>query len=490
VDEKGKPFSYINPFNVGGLVAGIDPGYYYARFGASGASFVQTISPAQDLGMMRKGPRPLGSKPYQEPVTYAYHLDAGLFAKMLQEVCIKRGVEHILDDMLEVERRDDGNIAAIQLKERGRHEVELVIDCTGFKGLIINGALDEPFISYSKHLANDRAMAVQIPHPRHTDEGPEFIEPVTRSTALGAGWSWRVPLFNRIGTGYVYSSAHRSDDEAREEFLTHLGDAGKDAEPRVIPMRVGRTRKTWVKNCIAIGLSGGFIEPLESTAIYMIEMAVRWLIAYFPDTSYPESLRNRYNEVATDLYDEVRDFICLHYALGNRTDTPYWVDAREALDVPDTLAANLEVWKHTLPLLTDLKSQHLFTPEVYTAVLQGKRVYQMRDDWNARPGPHLNRDIWRSHVREQRHRISKFVKAMPDHVTLLRELRGETKQPVTSLSTITANSPPPGALQAGLTGGTVPMPGGTVPVPGLGVRRTPVIKQPEPAESSGEGNLL
>lgn len=482
VDEKGKPFSFINPFNTGTLLGGINPGYYYGKFGASGASFVQTISPAQDLGMKRKGPRPLGADPFSQPVHYAYHLDAGLFAKMLQEVCVARGVEHVLDDMVDVEKAENGNIAAINLKETGRHPVELVIDCTGFKGLLINGALEEPFIPYSKYLANDRAMAVQIPHPKQTEDGPEFIEPVTRSSALGAGWSWRVPLFNRIGTGYVYSSAHRTDDEAREEFLKHLGDAGKDAEPRVIPMRVGRTRNAWVKNCIAIGLSGGFIEPLESTAIYMIEMAVRWLITYFPDATYPDSLRKRYNDVSTGLYDEVRDFICLHYALGNRTDTPYWVDAREELDVPDTLAENLEVWKHSLPHLTDLKSQHLFTPDVYTAVLQGKRIYQMRDDWNAGASLNLNRDMWRKHVSAQRHKVGQFVQAMPAHVDLVRELRGDV--------------PPPQKTKPGKARQQqAPVSAGTVPLPGLGIRSTPVIKKPATKQAAaitdaGEGNLL
>ena len=179
--------------------------------------------------------------------------------------------------------------------------------------------LEEPFVSYSKYLANDRAVAVQIPHP-----DPMKIPPVTRSTALGAGWSWRVPLFHRIGTGYVFSSAHRTDEAAKAELLAHLGLTPEEAEPRVIPMRIGRSKNLWVKNCVAVGLSGGFIEPLESTAIHMIDMSIRWLLAYFPDSDFADPLRNRYNKLMISLYDEVRDFICLHYALGNRTDDPYW----------------------------------------------------------------------------------------------------------------------------------------------------------------------
>lgn len=473
VDGKGEKFDFINPFNVGVPVAGHDPGYYYARYGAGGLSFVQTISPAEDLANALKGPRPLGEKPFGQNAGYAYHLDAGLFAKLLRDVCTGRGVEHVLDDMVEVERGEDGNVAALHLKEKGRFPVELVIDCTGFRGLIVNGALGEPFVSYANHLANDRAMAVQIPHP-----DPERIEPMTRATALGAGWSWRVPLYNRLGTGYVFSSAHRTDEEARDEFVAFLGDARpKDAEPRVIPMRVGRARNAWVRNCIAIGLAGGFIEPLESTAIFTVEMAIRWLLSYFPDTSYPDSLRDRYNEVSGAFYDEVRDFIVLHYALGNRTDSQYWIDAREGLEMPASLAANLELWRHALPNPSDLASAHLFTAEVYTAVLLGKRAFTESPATKSRT---LGRDTWRQYLAFHRRRVDQALAQLPGHVTLLRELRGETDRAPAAGPAIRAPAP-----QAG-----------TVPLPGLGapiqprLRAAAPARRPAPAAPSDGGNLL
>ncbi|MEQ8353990.1 MAG: tryptophan 7-halogenase [Kiloniellaceae bacterium] len=424
-DRHGKRVAYINSFNEGPLLGGIDAAHHFLRFGAGGRDFSDVITPALDLGRAAKGPRALGAPEYDEGVGFAYHLDAALFAGLLRDICIGRGVEHLRDDVVDIEKDERGFIAALTLKQRARLPVELVIDCTGFRGVLINQALGEPFVDYSNYLANDRAAAIQIPHP-----DPKRLEPLTRSTALSSGWVWRVPLYNRVGTGYVFSSAHRGDDEACDELLAHLratgNDPGKDAQPRVIPMRVGRTRNPWVKNCIAIGLSGGFVEPLESTAIYMIEMSLRWLMAYFPDRDFAPPLCARYNKISTQLYDEVRDFICLHYALGNRTDSQYWIDAREGLDVPDSLAANLALWRHALPTRHDLASASLFSHRVYQAVLLGKKVHETGyADGPPACGVALDRDRWRRYVAQVRQGIEQTVKALPDHKTLLTQLRGE-----------------------------------------------------------------
>lgn len=420
-DKNGKPIEYMNPFETQLALDAVSTAEYFLRFGAGKYDFVQSVAPGIDFARACKGPRPLNAPQYRNSLSTAYHLDAGAFAKLLQEFCTANGVQHVRDDVVDVTLNEQGFVEALELKEQGRHEVELVIDCTGFRGLIINQALKEPFISYSKYLANDRAMAVQLPH-KH----PTKIESMTRSTALGAGWTWRVPLYHRVGTGYVFSSAHRTDEEAREEFCASLGEQGKDAEPRVIPMRVGRSARHWVKNVVAIGLSGGFIEPLESTAIHMVDMALRWLILYFPDTDYAPPLADRYNKVSAELYDEVRDFICLHYALGNRTDSQYWIDARTELEVPDSLAENLELWRHNLPTPMDLPSAVLFGYEVYQAVLLGKQVYNT--DWAAddiRSGMALDEKAWRRNVAKKRTELDRALKLAPDHRALLDNIRGE-----------------------------------------------------------------
>ena len=373
---------------------------------------------------MGKGPGQASQEGLHPAVGYAYHLDAGLFAKLLQRHATERGVTHILDNVVSVEQDARGNISQLNLQEHDPHPVELVVDCTGFRGLIINEMLDQPFIDYSKYLANDRAMAVQIPHPHE-----HHIDSVTKATALGAGWSWRVPLYNRIGTGYVFSSAHRTDEEARDEFCAFLGDQRpKDAEPRVIPMRIGRNERAWVGNCIAMGLSGGFIEPLESTAIHMIDQAIRWLTGNFPDQDFPDPVVNRFNKLMAKLYDEVRDFICLHYALGNRTDDQYWIDARK-LDVPDSLAENLELWKYRLPLPEDLEFASLFPATTYEVVLLGKRVYETgfgKDKFIENPA--LSPEPWRQYLQEFVGQMEKFAPAMSDHRDLLNKLRGEVSQ--------------------------------------------------------------
>ncbi|WP_071672782.1 tryptophan halogenase family protein [Nioella nitratireducens] len=446
VDKAGHPIEFVNPFARAHPIHGVDLGYYFLQHGAGNLDFTQVYSPAVDLGRACKGPRALGEKPYSMSIGHAYHLDAGKFSGLMQRLCTEKGVVHVRDDVVHVEQDENGYVTALQLKRGGRHETELVIDCTGFKGVIINEVLKEPFISYSKYLANDRAMAVQIPHP-----DPDKIPSLTRSYALGAGWVWRVPLFNRIGTGYVYSTAHRTDEEARDEFVAHLGDTWNGVEPRVIPMRVGRNRNAWVKNVVAIGLSGGFIEPLESTAIHMIDMGVRWLISYFPDSDFPAPLRDRYNKITGNLYDEVRDFICLHYALNNRTDSQYWIDAREELEVPDSLAANLDLWRYTLPQPYDLAFDSLFDYGVYQAVMLGKRVYDT--DYAS---PHLLRnmtlpsDIWGQYLTKMRGGVANAMNHVADHRTLLLELRGELPVP----------NPPPNFAMAQPT---VAMPGQPLP---------------------------
>ena len=461
VDRSGKPVAYINSFNEGRVIQGIEAACYYLKYGAGGGPFSDAVTAALDLARACKGPHPLGAKSAEQNPGFAYHLDAGLFAELLRDICVARGIDHIRDDVVDVEKDERGFIAALMMKERGRLPVELVIDCTGFRGMLINKALGEPFVDYSRYLANDRAAAIQVPHPN-----PDRLEPLTRSTALGAGWVWRVPLFNRVGTGYVFSSAHRSDAEACDELVAHLRATGQPpaegTEPRIIPIRVGRTRNAWVKNCVAIGLSSGFIEPLESTAIFMIEKSVRWLLAYFPDSDFAAPLRDRYNKISNQLYDEVRDFICLHYALNNRRDSPYWVDAREALEVPDTLAANLELWKHSLPTRHDLNSTRLFGHRIYHAVLLGKRVYETGFAAPPVSAASLRPDVWRDYVKQVRLSIDHAVRTLPDLKTLLSTLRGELDPASVTGRPAGAGGPkippPPGAAGMGL-GGTVPLPG-------------------------------
>jgi tryptophan halogenase len=266
---------------------------------------------------------------------------------------------------------DRGYISSLRLQERGDWPVELVIDCTGFRGLLINKALGEPFVSYSDYLLNDRAIPMQV---RHWD--PDRIPSGTGAIAMDAGWVWHIPLRTRVGAGYVFCSKFKSDDEALAEFRKFLGTAGEGLEPQpTIKMRVGRNRRSWVKNCIAIGLSSGFLEPLESTAIMTLELQSRWLLAYFPSTDFEEPLANQYNTSVNRLYDEVRDFLGVHFCLSDRKGA-FWDAVRNEAKKSDSLQTHLELWKYSLPNPADPRTNNVFNHWNFLSVLMGKNFYR------------------------------------------------------------------------------------------------------------------
>ena len=205
--------------------------------------------------------------------------------------------------------------------------------------------------------------------------------------------------------------------------MTHLCRSAGEFEPRVIPLRIGHARRSSVKNCIAIGLSSGFIEPLESTAIYSIEMAVRWLHSYFPDKSFDPALSDRYNSLINGFYDELRDFITLHFRLNNRTDSDYWIAAREEAEIPDSLKENLAVWRQNLPTAYDLKSGHLFNSAVYRLVLIAKGFYRGAQTTNSMG---LDEGLWRGFMRESRDTNDAIADHMPNHYELVTAIRGDS----------------------------------------------------------------
>ncbi|MEE8501938.1 MAG: tryptophan halogenase family protein, partial [Kiloniellales bacterium] len=380
---------------------------------------------------------------YSYTIGYAYHLDAGLFALFLRDLAISRGVEHVLDDVEEVQQGENGFITALKLKERGLMPVQLVVDCSGFRSLIMGKVLNEPFESYSDHLLCDRALAVQLPHP-----DPTRLDPCTHSTALGAGWCWRVPLYSRVGTGSVFSSRFRSDDEAIEEFRSHLGEAGRDAEPRVIRMRIGRVRRTWVKNCVAIGLSGGFIEPLESTAIHMIECTARWLVRHFPDRSMSPVLVNNFNKFTQALYEEVRDFIMMHYYSSNRKE-PFWVAARSEIELSETLRERLELWRYTFPSVIDTSGDRLFDYWNYLVVLYSKGFFK---DVSMPLEGSTSKADWDRYLRRVMGMRRNMLETLPDHYELVTAIREAAEQGAK------LQAPPVAAAAAGAFRSTVPVP--------------------------------
>lgn len=299
---------------------------------------------------------------------YAYHFDANLLAKYMMGYACRRGVANISDDVTEVHRAENGDIAALQTKAHGRVEGDLFIDCTGFRGLLINQVLNEPFISFSESLLCDRAVALRVPSAPET----EGIAPYTCATALSAGWCWNIPLFHRIGTGYVYSSAFLTPEEAEKEFRAHLGARAEGCTASHIKMRIGRNRNSWVRNCVAIGLSSGFVEPLESTGIFFIQNGIEQLVSHFPRKAGDAENVKSYNNAIADCIDGVREFLTLHYVASTRQDTPFWKATKTDITVPDALAERLAIWKTKLPTNRTINPKyHGFEAYSYCVMLLG-----------------------------------------------------------------------------------------------------------------------
>ncbi len=314
------------------------------------------------LGEMDRAPRSMKEESIvTQQGAYAYHLDARAFADYLSRLSIGRGVRHITDDVTAVPLDARGFIRYVDTVDHGKLGADLYIDCTGFAALLIEKALADPHVDWSNHLFCDRAVVMPLPR-----EGA--MPPYTQATALSAGWAWKIPLSHRTGSGYVYSSRFVSDDAAARELIAHTGMNPDDAAPAKIHMKVGRRSNFWVKNCLSIGLSAGFLEPLESTGLFLIQKGVELLLDHFPDTQFNGTLIRSYNAQMGSEYEQVRDFIVLHYLLNRREDSEFWKANREAAP-PGSLASTLDFYQETG--LLDWSNPTLFREPSFYAIASG-----------------------------------------------------------------------------------------------------------------------
>jgi len=269
---------------------------------------------------------------------YAYHFDADRVAEFLSGYAVKRGVRRIIDDVVDVGQDENGWITHVRTAQHDAIEGDLFIDCTGFRGLLINQALREPFVSFQDVLPNNRAVALRVPH-----DGERFgMSPYTTATAMDAGWIWTIPLYGRNGTGYVYSDEFCTPEEAEAVLREFAAPGQDDLTANHVQIRVGRNTRSWVKNCVAIGLSSAFVEPLESTGIFFIQHGIEQLVKHFPDERWDPVARDRYNAKVAHVVDGVKEFLVLHYRAAQRDDTPYWKEAKVRA-IPDGLAEKLEI---------------------------------------------------------------------------------------------------------------------------------------------------
>jgi tryptophan 7-halogenase len=301
---------------------------------------------------------------------YAFHFDAGLYAKFLRGIAEGQGTTRHEGKITRVERREsDGFVTAVVLENGKRIEGDLFIDCSGFRGLLIEETLKAGYEDWSHWLPADRAIAVPT-----ANVGPP--DPYTRSTAHDAGWQWRIPLQHRTGNGTVYSSRFLDDDTAEAGLMSRL--EGKPiASPRRIRFTTGRRKLSWSHNVVALGLAGGFLEPLESTSIHFIQNGIARLLAVFPDKACSALERDEYNRGMRDVYEDVRDFIILHYKATTRDDTPFWRYVRD-MDIPDTLSSKMEMFRKRGRVFRE--GAELFGITSWVAVMLGQNIMPERHD--------------------------------------------------------------------------------------------------------------
>ena len=354
------------------------------------------------------------TRPSPDPSTvlsslkYAYHFDASLYARYLRRYAEGRGVVRregkIVDTVL---RGEDGFIEAVTLADGARIDGEFFIDCSGFRGLLIEQALKTGYEDWTHWLPCDRAVAV--PCERTSDP-----EPFTRSTARKAGWQWRIPLQHRVGNGYVYSSKHIGDDDAARTLLANL-DGKQLAEPRKLSFTTGRRRLQWNRNCVALGLASGFIEPLESTSIHLVQAGISKLLALFPDRGFNPVQTAEYNRLSAIQQEQIRDFIILHYKATERDDSEFWNQCR-TMSIPDTLSAKIELFRAGGRFFRF--EDELFSEVDWVSVLLGQNIRPQAYDPMV---DSLNAQAVRGNLARLKALIRRTAEAMPSHGAFIEQ---------------------------------------------------------------------
>ncbi len=338
---------------------------------------------------------------------YAYQFDAHLYSKYLRAFSEARGAVRTEGKIVDVAvDGETGNIKSVKLESGEEIRGDLFIDCSGFRSLIMGQTLKVGFEEWTKWLPCDRAMAVPC------DRSDDF-DPYTRSTRREAGWQWRIPLQHRTGNGYVYSSSFLSDDKARETLLANL-DGAPQADPRPLRFTSGRRTQSWFKNCIAVGLASGFLEPLESTSIYLVQVAVLNLLRLFPRDPIDPTLADEFNRLVDVEYERVRDFLILHYHL-NEGDAEMWRHCRE-MEIPDSLKHKIEIFTHRGHI--EAYKDGLFAPPSWLAVFVGQGLTPKGYD---RLADNMAFDELAPRIEALRTRIVDRVAVMPTHAAFVND---------------------------------------------------------------------
>lgn len=416
--------SYFHPFNmpVGGEDEALLPHWIAAAEDPARPSWADAVTVQERLIRAGRAPKRPGDPDFSGPMNYAYHFDAARFADYLRDISIAAGVTRIEGTVASAERAPDGDIAALMLTDGRRVAGGFFLDCSGFSALLIGRTLGAGFTSCADYLFNDRALALQLPYD--CPDAP--VLPYTLATAHEAGWTWDIGLSERRGIGYVYSSRHCSDEDAEATLRRYLGPQGAALAPRPLRFETGYRETQWIGNCVALGLSAGFFEPLESTGIMLIEAALKMIGDFLvpADRTAREAAARSFNRLMAARFERIVTFLKLHYCITRRTDTAYWRDNTDPASIPENLQDMLLQWRRRPPsrfdFVVDLET---FLPPSYHYILYGMG-FETRLAAGERhyPGAREAREAF-ARVRTAQ---SGALGALPDHRSLLNHYHART----------------------------------------------------------------
>ncbi len=419
---------YYHPFSVpaGYPGASVVPAWQEHR---DRISFTNAVSAQGRVCDRLLAPKQAATPEYAHVLNYGYHLDAGKFAELLKTHCTEKlNVHHVLDHVTGIEGTPDEDIRALNTAKHGRLAGDLFIDCTGQAALLLGRHYGVGYLDQDHVLFNDRALAVQVPYADPSSP----IQSQTNSTAQDAGWVWDIGLSSRRGIGYVYSGRHSSDEHALEVLRAYLKQNTQidpqAIEPRQLRFRPGYRERFWHRNCVAVGMAAGFIEPLEASALVMIELAAGQIADELPATRRGMDIcAARFNDAFGYRWQRIIDFLKLHYVLSRRSDSAYWIENRQSDSIPDRLEQLLELWQYQVPSPRDFpRIDEIFSAASYQYVLYGMG-FETRP--RARASALTDQEQAHQLFRDVEQLSRRLLRQLPDNRSLLGEIAGSASAP-------------------------------------------------------------